>query len=397
MQTEMQETYQADQRSRGSTIILKVDLLFAPEESHGVRYIVVRKGHIADIVTQKPHQGTILDLTGKIVCPGLIDAGVYGYGGHDLSDGRIEDLQAVATDLPSCGVTSFVPSLSTSPDAPLLQLVREATPLLETMAGARPLGFHVEGPFYQRSFSKRNDPNLIRLPTANAVRMLIESGKVLMTTIAPELPGSLEAIATLSAAGIVCALGHTSASFAAAEQAYTLGAHSIDHIFNEMKPFHHRDPGVVGAALTLPFYVQFIADGLHTDPEVIRMMHLIAQRLVIVSASVTTTGTALKAARFTGEPVTVSRDGVRDRYGRLVGSMAPLNQAVANLITMGQFSYGEAIRCATSIPADMLHLPDRGRIRPGMIADIAVFDRCFHTLLTIGEGTILYRHQKGPS
>lgn len=396
MQTEVQGTYQADRRSRESIFILKVDLLFAPEESRGVRYIIVRQGRIADIVAQKPRRGTFLDLTGKIVCPGLIDAGVYGYGGHDLSDGRVEDLQAVAAATPCCGITSFVPSLSTSPDAPLLQLVREATPLLETMDGARPLGFHVEGPFYQRSFSSRNDPALIRLPTADAVRMLLESGRVLMTTIAPELPGALEAVATLSAAGIVCALGHTSASFATAEQAYTMGARSIDHIFNEMKPFHHRDPGVVGAAFTLPFYVQFIADGLHTDPEVIRMMHLIAQRLVVVSASVTTTGTTLKTARFTGEPVTVARDGVRDHYGRLVGSMTPINQAVANLVTMGQFSYGEAIRCATSIPADMLHLPDRGRIRPGMIADIAVFDRSFHTLLTIGEGTILYRRQKGP-
>jgi len=374
--------------------VLKVDHLFTPEESHGIRYIIVSNGRIVDIVSQKP-RGRIIDLTKGIVCPGFIDLGAYGFADHDLSEGKVEDLRAVASLLPSCGITSFLPSVSTTPDAPLLRLVHDGTPLLDTMAGARPLGFHVEGPFYQRSLSEPNDPSLIRLPTPDAVQKLLESGRIAMVTIAPELPGALEAIATLSTAGIVCSLGHTEASFDIAEKAYMLGARSITHLFNEMRPFHHRDPGIIGAAFVLPFYVQFIADGVHTDPEVIRMMHAIAGRLVIASTSIAATGSHLQNVRVAGRPITIDRTGALDHHGHLAGSLTPLNQAAANLVSMGQFSWEEAIRCVTSIPADTLHLADRGRIRPGARADITVIDRSFHILLTIGEGTTLYQSQKG--
>src|SRR5262252_440090 len=209
--------------------------------------------------------------SGDIIVPGFIDLQVNGFGGCDASAGAAA-VSVISARLLEFGVTGFLPTIITRPLEEVVAFVgdvRRADP-----PGARLLGAHVEGPFLNPRFKGAHDARLMTEPTPERVEALLAAGPRLVT-LAPELPGALEAVWRLSRAGVLVGAGHTGASFEQAQRAVTAGVRFATHVFNTMPTIGHRQPGAVSAfLLDRRVTVGLIADGVHVAPAV---MHLVVR------------------------------------------------------------------------------------------------------------------------
>src|SRR5688572_22338665 len=194
-------------------------------------------------------------------------------------------------------------------------------------------------------------------------------------TLAPELPGALELVDLLHARGIVVSLGHSDATAAEADAAFARGVRTVTHLFNAMRPFHHRDPGIVGAALARPdVVVQLILDGHHVAPETAGLVWAAAGgRVALVTDAIAAAGAGDGA--FPLGDVAVSVDGgvARSSDGSLAGSSLTMLQALRNLCELGM-PLADAVGAVTSVPARAARRDDVGSIRPGARADVVVLD-----------------------
>ena len=194
-------------------------------------------------------------------------------------------------------------------------------------------------------------------------------------TLAPELPGALDLVDLLQARGVVVSLGHSDATAAAAHAAFDRGVRTVTHVFNAMRPLAHRDPGIVGAALVRPDVVlQAIVDGIHLDPDTVRLLwHVAAGRLALVSDAIAAAGLGDGAYALGSIEVDV-RDGVaRQENGVLAGSTLTMIQAVRNLIDLG-VPLERAVEAASAVPARALGLRGVGQLSLGSRADVVVLD-----------------------
>ena len=303
-----------------------------------------------------------------IALPGLVDLQVNGYDGVDLlsePDRAVEIAAALARE----GVTAWQPTLITCP-------VEQACDAIRAL-GAAPgsVGVHLEGPFLSPLKAGAHPVELLLEPDPGALRVLLEAGPVTTVTLAPELPGALELVDELVVRGVVVSLGHTNASAAEASAAFDRGASTVTHLFNAMRGFEHRDPGVVGAALARPgVTVQVIADGVHVAGEALLVAWRTAgERLAIVSDAVAAAGLEDGTYRLGGVEVHVVGGVARSAAGMLAGSTAPLLDGLRTLLRMG-VPLVEAAGAATIVPARIVGRDDLGRLEPGSPADILVLD-----------------------
>ena len=217
---------------------------------------------------------------------------------------------------------------------------------------------------------------------------------VLLTTVAPELPGALDVIGELTGRGVVVSLGHTDASAEQFAAGLAAGATYVTHLFNAMRPFNHRDPGPIGAALADDKVVAgLICDGIHVDPVAVRMAWraLGPSRLNLITDAIDALGLgAGGTSRIGSVDVTSGAAGLRTADGVLAGSNLPLDQAVRNLIAFTGCPVAEALATVTSTPADVLHLTDRGRLSVGARADVTVLDPTLAVTATVVGGELTW-------
>ena len=215
---------------------------------------------------------------------------------------------------------------------------------------------------------------------------------VVMATIAPELAGATEVIAALASRGVVVSIGHTDGTAAEFAAGRAAGARYVTHLFNAMRPFAHRDPGPIGAALADDeIVVGIICDGVHVDPVAVRMAWraLGPHRLNLVTDAVAALGDG--RGRLGADDLTVGGGAVRNASGVLAGSVLSLDQAVRNLVAFTGCTVPDAIATVTSTPADLLGLADRGRLHVGCRADVTVLDRDLRVVATIVGGEVAWR------
>ncbi len=334
-----------------------------------------------------------IDVEGLIVIPGLIDIQVNGAFGHDFTADP-ESVWLVGNRLPETGVTSFLPTIVTSPYEVVdraIEVLKAGPPL--GYEGAAVLGLHIEGPWISPEWNGAHDPALLRLPDPETARSWAASGVVRMVTIAPELEGATEAAAVLAAAGVVVSAGHSGADYETASAALRGNWKSVTHLYNQMTPMRHREPGVVGAALESGRPCGLIADGLHSHPAAVRLAwrSLGAEHMILVTDAMAAMGLGLGTYMLGGQEVTVGDTGPRTRDGRLAGSVLTMIQAVTNLAQWTDASFGEAVQCATSTPASLLGLDDRGRVEDGLRADLTVLDADLQVVFTMVDGKGAYR------
>jgi N-acetylglucosamine-6-phosphate deacetylase len=307
-----------------------------------------------------------------VAVPGFVDLQVNGFGGVDFLDASSADYRVAGDALLETGVTAFLPTLITSPEDELLAALQEVP---RSEVRPRILGVHLEGPFLSparlgaHGASARRDPDLALLDR------LLDAGDIRVMTLAPELDGATALIDRLVERGVKIALGHTDATAAQANAAFDRGASGVTHLFNAMRPFMHRDPGVVGASLVRSgVVVCVIVDGIHLAPETVELTWRVAgERLALVTDAITAAGLSDGAFSFGRLDIEVSEGAVRGPDGVLAGSVLTMIEAVRNLHALGAPLEG-AIAAATTTPARFLGEPDLARISPGLAADIVVLN-----------------------
>lgn len=338
-----------------------------------------------------------IDAADHTIAPGFIDIQTNGGWGHDFTADP-SSIWQVGTRLPETGVTSFVPTIVTSPYAVNEQAIEVLTAgPPEGYSGADLLGLHFEGPWISPEWKGAHNPAHLKLPDVEVARQWAASGVVSMVTIAPELEGAGDAARVLADAGVVVSAGHTGADYETGSSALTGSWRAVTHLYNQMSPFSHRGPGMVGAALISTSPCGLIVDGLHSDPGALQLAwnELGPGRTVLITDAMAATGLDSGVYLLDDREVNVGPDGPRTPDGRLAGSTLTMDQAVSNLAAWTSASFEEAIAAATASPATTLGLNDRGRIELGLRGDLVILDEQHQVAMTLVAGEIVYERSEG--
>lgn len=348
---------------------------------------------IAAVGTGTPPSPATRDLGGAWLLPGFVDIHVHGGGGHDMA-ASLEDMAAAVAYHHSTGTAATLVSLVTAPLDDLCERLDWVATLAER--GPTPdghvLGAHLEGPFLSRPRCGAQNPDHLLLPDRGALAKLIDAGRghLRSVTLAPELPGALELIDDLVEAGIVAAVGHTDATYGEAGAAFARGARLATHLFNGMRPMHHREPGPVLAALDSDARCEIINDGIHVHSAVPKAVHSRGEgRLVLITDAIDATGVGNGRYRLGGQDVVVSDGEARlAATGNLAGSTLTMACAVRHTVVETGLSVQAAAEAAATNPARVLGLAgQRGAISPGLIADLTILDDDYRVcgVVTAGE------------
>jgi len=315
------------------------------------------------------------DAKAPLILPGFIDLHVHGGGGHDIMEGG-EAAARVAALHASHGTTSLLATTMTAPMGDLELAFAGLKPVCagRPRNGARVLGVHLEGP-YINGGKLGAQPDFARPFSADELKRLNDMAPVRLITVAPEVPGNMEAVEALVAAGYRVQIGHTLGSYEEGVEALSRGARGFTHLFNAMTGLHHREPGMVGAALAHATYAEIIPDLLHAHPGAIRVALRSIPCLYCVTDSTAAAGMPDGQYKLGRHQVTKCLGGVRLADGTLAGSTLTMDQALRNLVNALGLDLPDASRRVSTHAADYLGATDRGRLAVGAWGDVAVLDR----------------------
>ncbi|NLI90248.1 MAG: N-acetylglucosamine-6-phosphate deacetylase [Epulopiscium sp.] len=336
-----------------------------------------------------------VDARGGYIAPGFVDIHIHGYDGVDTMDGTVEDIQIIAKGIPANGVTSFLPTTMTMSREEItmaLDCVRQAKEVQDTMIGADILGVHMEGPFLNVKFKGAQNKKYFQKPDAKYVKD--NQDIIRHITVAPEIEGADEFIGDISKnTDISLSMGHTAATFEQAMEAVQSGVNHVTHLFNAMTGLHHREPGVVGAALASDISCELICDNIHVHPGLFKMIHQVKgpDKLILVTDCMRAGGKEDGEYSLGGQKVFVKDNSARLEDGNLAGSVLKLNDALKNMIDYTGIPVEEAIKYVTINPASVINVQDRkGTLDSGKDADITVLDENMEVQITIGKGKVIY-------
>lgn len=343
----------------------------------------------------------IIEAEGKVVVPGFVDLHCHGGFGFLCEDGNPEALRELSRCLPRFGVTGFLATVAALPRKKLLEAVEAVVWASGTEAGARLLGIHLEGPFLNRHCAGAQNKRWLRPPDLHELDELLGRGNglVRMVTLAPELPGAVPLIAALVERGVIAALGHSEATEEETLIAVDAGARHVVHLFNAMRPFHHREPGLVGVALgEQALTVELIADGHHVHPRALELAWRAraGREIVLVTDSVAA-GLPDGDYTFAGRRCRIETGAVRTSdNGRLAGSCLTLDRAVRNVCAwLPDVAHERVFATVSATPCTLLGLPHHGRIEVGAAADLVVLDATYEVECTVVGGRIVYERSRG--
>jgi N-acetylglucosamine-6-phosphate deacetylase len=326
-------------------------------------------------------EGPIVELDGAWVLPGFIDLHVHGGGGGDFATGGVEGARQAVAFHRAHGTTRMLASLLSAESADTTAALGVLAPMVASGALA---GVHLEGPFLSPSYCGAHNPRLLRTPDPQQLEELLRAarGGPAVVTLAPELPGALAAVRRVAESGAVAAIGHSDATYEQAVRAIDAGARLATHLFNAMRPFRHREPGIVGAAMDHPEVVcELINDGAHVHDAALRLAFGLGPgRVALVSDAIAAAGAGDGRYRLGDQTVEV-RAGVATLEGTavLAGSTLTMDRAVRRaVLEVGLMPHLVAAAAATT-PARVLGLEDvTGSLVPGLAADLVVLDAAWH-------------------
>jgi len=328
--------------------------------------------------------------------PGFVDVHIHGAGGRDVMEGVPEALSVVAQRVAQHGTTSIVATTVTAATDYTLRAVEGIAKYIPTQleyddVRAEVLGMHFEGPFLSKERRGMHPPEKLQPPSLDLLQKLLHaaSGNARILTIAPELLGAMPCIDAARSLGMVVSIGHTDATYEQARAAIAHGAHHATHVYNAMRPFSHRDPGVIGAVLTSPeVNAELIADGIHVDEIAMKVLLQAKgpERVVLISDGTMATG--MPDGKYTlGGVEFMVVDGVcRDAEGRLAGSTLTLDRALRNIVRLGT-PLADAVRMLTLNPATVLGIEfKKGALRTGADADILLLNEAMQVTRVWARG-----------
>lgn len=342
--------------------------------------LVCENGKITYVGPQRDEVPDLIVDSGLIV-PGYVDVHIHGSNGFDVMDGTTESLEGIAKSLVKYGVTSFLATTLTGGIEHLIQVVETCSRFVEQpRSGAQLAGIHLEGPWInKRHKGAQNAEHVVPPSMADAKRLLAAAGGLLkIVTLAPEHPEAKAVIEYLRANGVRASVGHSDATYENVKEALAAGLSHVTHCFNAMRGLHHREPGVVGAAMYHDeLTTELIADGVHVHPVVMSILHRIktTDRMVLVSDGMRAVGMSDGEYDLGGLRVLMRNGEARLEDGTLAGSTLTLEKAVQNMVRLCNIPIAEAVAMASEIPANVAGLGDRkGRLAVGYDADFLQLD-----------------------
>ncbi|MFI5895353.1 N-acetylglucosamine-6-phosphate deacetylase [Actinoplanes sp. NPDC051513] len=325
-----------------------------------------------------------------IIVPGFVDLHCHGGGGHTFTTGDVAEARAAAAFHRAHGTTTMLASLVSSPFELMREATREYLPLVKDRTIA---GVHYEGPYLSGARCGAQNPDFLRDPSIPELTELIKAGEtqaVRMVTVAPELPGAAEAIAFLRQHGVLAAVGHTDATYAETEAGIAAGATVGTHLFNGMRPPHHREPGPVIGLLDSIAVCELIADNIHLHPGMLAFAARSAgpDRAALITDAMDATGMPDGAYDLGGQEVIVADRVARlARNGSIAGSTLTMDAALRNAVAAG-IPLEDAAAMASTTPARVLGLDDEvGALEAGLRADLVVLDADLNVKRVMRAGT----------
>ena len=371
-----------------STTLLHVGRAFTPSTELRDAGILTRDGVIEAVGPRSgmtvPAGASEISATDRIAAPGFLDVHIHGAGGHDVMEGTEDALKAVSKTIAAHGTTSYVATTVTARPEDICRSAEGISRYIAlqhqaTDSRAEVLGIHFEGPFLSLVRRGVQPAEWLKLPSVDLLEKFIAAagGHALILTIAPELLGALLCIDAARKAGLVVGMGHTDATYEQARAAINRGTRHAVHVYNAMRPFSHRDSGVIGAVLTSPgVTAELIADGVHVDDTAMRLLLQAkgAGGVILISDGISATGMPDGKYMLGSFEVTVNGGVCRNAEGKLAGSTLTLDRALRNIVGLGA-SLGDALRMLTLNPATLLGIEyKKGSLRAGADADIVLLD-----------------------
>jgi len=365
-------------------------------------YIYIKNGFIADIDIGSPPKylmSKVEKIDGKYILPGFIDTHTHGIAGIDVTE-SIDPYKflELAKHYVRHGVTSFLPTtVSTSHDRiiEVCKAIREAMSIWRPENGSRILGLHMEGPYINPKRAGAQNPIYIRIPTMSEVKNLLDScGDVVkQISMAPEIENSLSIARIFVERGITVSAAHTDATYDEGLKAIENGFTKITHIFNGMREFHHREPGIALAFLqNEKTFIEVIADFIHLHKSVVKMIIDIAgpDRVVLITDSILATDMPDGIYTLGGLKVIVENGIARLEKGGLAGSTLTMDKAFRNIYTLG-YKLPSVSKMLSTTPARSIKAINIGRIEKGTKADFVVLDNELNISAVFIDGIRIYR------
>lgn len=371
-----------------TTTLLHVGSAITPTSEIRDAGILIRDGEIERIGKRDefelPAGSQEIRAGDSVAIPGFIDVHIHGAGGRDVMEGTREALSTITKKVAQHGTTSIVATTVTASTDDTLHAVEGMSKYIPQQLEtgdfrAEILGIHFEGPFLSKERRGVHPPNLLQPPSAEVLQKFLHAaaGNARILTIAPELLGAIPCIDAARSLGMVISIGHTDATYEQARAAIAHGAHHATHAYNAMRPFSHRDPGVIGAVLTSPeVNAELIADGIHVDEIAMKVLLQAKgpEHVVLISDGTPATGMPDGKYKLGGIDVTVVDGVCRDAAGKLAGSTLTLDRALRNIVALG-IPLANAVRMLTLNPATILGIEfKKGALRTGADADILLLN-----------------------
>jgi len=366
--------------------------------------VLVKESEIAEVGPdlRTPRGAEVIDATGHNIAPGFIDVHIHGGLGQMFEFADADGYAKVAARLAESGITGFLATIAALPHDNALDAVKTATAFAGATGGAKMIGIHMEGPYLSPEAAGAQLVSAMRKPSLDELEeyQKVAGDLLKIMTLAPELEGGLEFISELRRRDIVAAAGHSNATFDQIKEAVQAGLTHISHTYNAMRPLHHREPGVVGAALAMDaLTTELICDGHHVHPAAVSVVMRCKphDKIVLVSDSVAALGLPEGDHDFLGIPVLVKDGAVRMKNSEnLAGSVLTLDVAIKNVFNwFADIPLREIFTMASLNPAKAIGMDSsKGQIAVGRDADIILVDERFEVALTMVEGQIVYRRHK---
>ena len=358
-------------------------IIFTGKEEIRGKALIIEDDKIKEIIEAGsiPENSKIIDCKNNYISPGLLDLQIYGGGGYLFSNKpSATALKSMADSLLENGTTGFFLTLATNS----MEIFQEAIKIVKENPHPALMGLHFEGPYINPVKRGAHIIQYIKRPERKEVEELLKEadGVLKMITLAPEMCEP-EIIQLLKDNGVIISAGHSNATFEEAIKGYESGINTTTHLFNAMSPLHHRDTGLPGAAYLSNAYASIIPDGIHVDFNALMISKkIMKERLFLITDAVEETKE--------GAYIHVRQ---KDRFtlpdGTLSGSCITLLQGVKNCVEHAAIPLDEALRMASTYPAELIHASGLGKIEPGYQANLTIFSKDYEPKYTLVNGKMM--------
>lgn len=384
--------------------LIKNANIITPYEIKWGTSLIIENGRIEDLLSGPVEEEgfqQVLDLGGKYLAPGFMDIHNHGNFGHDAMEASYQALDSIGSFHVSRGVTSYLITTMTQDPDNITRALEVAGDYIndrgtDWQSRAQALGIYLEGPYFSMEKKGAQPPEYIKNPSIDEITDFIQAAKnhIRIVAVAPELEGAREFIKFVKGQGIVLTAAHSNATFQESKIGIDAGISLATHLYNGMREFSHREPGIIGALLTDERVVcEIICDGIHLHPAAMNLALRAKGRdgLVLISDAMMAAGLEDGQYELGGQPVFVENGAARLKEGSLAGSTLTLDRAVANMIRLVNVKLEDAVRMASLNPARVIGLDrSKGSIEVGKDADLVVFDEDIKIEKTFVGGRLVF-------